>query len=95
MSEEEQLEQLINQTLDGVMAAIPAHLAEIESNQKLLQVEKPKEFVFGLIMGMALGMASAMLSAMKKGLPTPEDQLKIRDMVYEKVPQIRERLFSN
>ncbi len=94
MSEDEQLEQLISQTLDGAMAAIPAHLLEIEQNKEVLKVENPKEFVFGLVMGMALGMASAMLSAMKKGVPTTEDQLKIRDMVYKKIPQIRERLFE-
>lgn len=94
MSEDEQLEQLIIQTLDGAIAAIPAHLSEIEANKETLHVENPKEFVFGLVMGMALGMASAMLSAMKNGIPTPEDQLKIRDMVYEKVPLIRERLYQ-
>ena len=94
MSEDEQLEQLINQTLDGAMATIPAHLLEIEQNKELLKVNDPKEFVFGLIMGMSLGMASAMLSAMKQGIPTPQDQLKIRDMVFKKVPQIRERLFE-
>jgi len=66
MSEDEQLEQLINQTLDGAMASIPSHLLEIEQNKDVLKVDNPKEFVFGLIMGMALGMASAMLSAMKK-----------------------------
>ncbi len=94
MGEDEQLEQLINQTLDGAMASIPSHLLEIEQNKDMLKVDNPKEFVFGLIMGMALGMASAMLSAMKKGLPTPQDQLKIRDMVFKKVPQIRERIFQ-
>ena len=94
MSEDEQLEQLINQTLDGAMASIPAHLTEIEQNKDILKVDNPKEFVFGLIMGMALGMASAMLSAMKNGIPTPQDQLKIRDMVFKKVPQIRERIFQ-
>ena len=94
MSEDEQLEQLINQTLDGAMASIPAHLLEIEQNKKTLQVDNPKEFVFGLVIGMALGLASAMLSAMKNGVPTPQDQLKIRDMVYKKVPQIRERIFE-
>jgi len=94
MSEDEQLEQLINQTLDGAMASIPSHLLEIEQNKDVLKVDNPKEFVFGLIMGMSLGMASAMLSAMKKGLPSPAEQLKIRDMVYKKVPQIRQRLFE-
>ena len=94
MSEDSQLEQLINQTLDGTLATIPAHLLEIEQNKELLNVKDPKEFVFGLVMGMALGMASALLSAMKNGVPTPEDQLKIRDMVYKKVPQIRERIFQ-
>ena len=95
MSEDAQLEQLINQTLDGALATIPAHLLEIEQNKAILNVKDPKEFVFGLVMGMALGMASALLSAMKNGVPTPEDQLKIRDMVYKKVPQIREQLFSS
>ena len=94
MNENEQLEQLINQTLDGAMATIPAHLLEIEQNKELLKVENPKEFVYGLIMGIALGMASALQYAMKKKMPTPEDQIKISNMVYKKIPQIRERLFE-
>ena len=94
MSENEQLEQLINQTLEGALATIPAHLQEIEQNKEIIKSENPKEFVYGLVMGMALGMASALLSAMKNGVPTQDDQLKIRDMVYKKIPQIRERIFS-
>ena len=54
MSEDEQLEQLINQTLDGSLATIPAHLQEIEQNKHIVQTENPKEFVFGLIVGAAL-----------------------------------------
>lgn len=97
MSEEEQLkqlEQLINQTVEGTMAVIPAHLQEIEQNNDLLKIKDPKEFIFGLIIGSALGTAVSMLSAMKKALPTQEDQLMIRDLVYRKVPQIRERIFE-
>ena len=94
MNEDEQLEQLINQTLDGALATIPAHLQEIEQNKETIKSENPKEFVYGLVMGMALGMASALLSAMKNGVPSQEDQFKIRDMIYKKIPQIRERIFS-
>ena len=42
MSEEDQLEQLITQTLDGAIAAIPAHLSEIEANKETLKVDNPK-----------------------------------------------------
>ena len=46
MSENEQLEHLINQTLDGALATIPAHLQEIEQNKDIIQVENPNEFVY-------------------------------------------------
>jgi hypothetical protein len=46
-----------------------------------------------MIMGMALGMSGAILSAQKEA-PTPEDQIKVRDIVYKNIPQIRERIFS-
>jgi len=94
MSFDEQLEQLINQTLEGAISTIPAHLVEIEQNKELIKSKDPKEFVYGLIMGMALGMASALMTASKKEPPSPEDQLKIRDLVYKKIPQIRERIFE-
>ncbi|HSB50107.1 MAG TPA: hypothetical protein VLC72_02075 [Nitrosopumilaceae archaeon] len=94
MSEDEQLEMLIEQTINGAMATIPAHLEEIEQNKDTLKVTDPKEFVFGVIMGMALGMASTALASLKQEMPSPEDQLKIRDMVFSKIPQIREEIFK-
>lgn len=94
MSEDEQLEQLINQTLDGSLATIPAHLQEIEQNKEIIQTENPKEFVFGLIVGAALTTGITGIVQIKKSMPTAEDQIKIRDMVYKKIPQIRERIFN-
>jgi len=94
MSDNEQLEQLINQTLDGALATIPAHLQEIEQNKDIIQVENPNEFVYGLIIGSALTTGIMGLVQIKQGLPTPEDQIKIRDMVYKKIPQVRERIFG-
>ncbi len=94
MSENDQLEQLINQTLDGALATIPAHLQEIEQNKDIIQVENSNEFVYGLIIGSALTTGIMGLVQIKQGLPTAEDQIKIRDMVYKKIPQIRERIFG-
>lgn len=94
MSEDEQLEMLIEQTINGAIATIPTHLEEIEQNKDTLKVNDPKEFVYGIIMGMALGMASTALASIKQGMPTTEDQLKIRDMVFSKIPQIREEIFK-
>ena len=90
---EEQLEALIVQTINGAVATIPAYLDEIKENKDVLKVEDPKEFVYGIVMGMALGMSGAILSAQKE-MPTPEDQIKVRDIVYKHIPEIRERIFS-
>lgn len=94
MSEEEQIEQIITQTLDGALQSIPVYIMEIEQNKSELQVESVKEFAYGVIMGMALGMAGAAIAALRNGMPSEEDQIKVRDMVYSKIPQIRERIFS-
>ncbi len=94
MSEEQQLEELIMQTLDGTLSTIPIYIQEVEQNKAELQVNDVKEFVFGVIIGMALGMASTAIAAIRNGMPTEEDQVKVRDMVYSKIPQIRERIFG-
>ena len=94
MSEDEQLEMLIVETINGAMATIPTHLKEIEQNKDTLKVNDPKEFVYGIIIGMALGMASTALASMKQEMPTIEDQLKIRNMVFSKIPEIREKIFK-
>ena len=94
MSEEQQLEELIMQTLDGTLSTIPIYIQEVEQNKAELQVNDVKEFVFGVIMGMALGMASTAIAAIRNGMPMEEDQVKVRDMVYSKIPQIRERIFG-
>ncbi len=94
MSEDEQLKVVIEQTISKAIATIPSYLQEIEENKDTLKVLDQKEFVYGLIIGMALSMAVASLTSMKKGIPTPEDQLKIRDMVYSKIPEIRKEIFK-
>ena len=94
MSEDEQLDQLITQTLDGALQTIPMYLQEVEQKKVDLKVENQKEFVFGVVMGMALGMASTAIAALRQGMPSDEDQIKIRDMIYSKIPQIRDRIFS-
>ena len=90
---EDQLEEIILQTINGAVATIPAYLEEINQNKGILKVEDPKEFVYGIVMGMALGMSGAILSAQKE-MPTAEDQMKIRDIVYKHIPDIRERIFN-
>ena len=90
---EDQLEALITQTINGAVATIPAYLEEIKENKEMLKVENPQEFVYGMIMGMALGISGALLSAQNE-IPTAEDQMKVRDIVYKSIPEIRERIFS-
>ena len=92
MSEKE-LEMLITQTINAAVATIPSYLKEIKENKETLKVENPQEFVYGIVMGMALGVSGAILSAQKE-MPTAEDQMKIRDIVYKHIPDIRERIFS-
>ena len=90
---EEQLEEIILQTINGAVATIPAYMEEINQNKETLKVEDPKEFVYGIVIGMALGMSGAILSAQKE-MPTAEDQIKVRDIVYKHIPEIRERIFN-
>jgi hypothetical protein len=90
---DEELENIIEQTINGALSTIPAYMEEIKENKEILKVEDPKEFVYGIIMGLALGMSGAILSSQKE-TPTPEDQIKVRDLVYKNIPQIRERIFN-
>jgi hypothetical protein len=90
---EDELEMLIIQTLNGAVATIPSYLEEIKENKETLKVENPQEFVYGIVMGMALGVSGAILSAQKE-MPTEEDQMKVRDLVYKYIPEIRERIFN-
>jgi len=90
---EEQLEEIIIQTINGAVATIPSYLEEIKENKEIFKVDNPKEFVYGIVMGMALGMSGAILSAQKE-MPTKEDQIKVRDIIYKHMPEIRERIFS-
>ena len=90
---EEQIETLITQTINGAVLTIPSYIEDIKQNQETLKVENPQEFVYGMIMGMALGMSGALLSSQKE-MPTAEEQMKVRDIIYKYIPEIRERIFS-
>lgn len=90
---EDQLETLILQTINGAVATIPSYLEEIKENKDIFKVENPQEFVYGIVIGMALGMSGAIMSAQKE-IPTEEDQMKVRDIIYKHIPEIRERIFN-
>ncbi len=90
---EKELETIIEQTINGAVSTIPAYMDEIKENKETFKVEDPKEFVYGMVIGMALGMSGAILSAQEMP-PTPEEQIKVRDLVYKNIPQIRERIFN-
>jgi hypothetical protein len=90
---EDQLEALIIQVINGAVATIPSYLEEIKENKETLKVENPQEFVYGIVMGMALGMSGAILSTQKE-MPSEEDQIRVRDIVYKHIPDIRERIFN-
>ena len=90
---EDPLEAIIMHTINGAIATIPGYLQEIKENKEILKVENAQEFVYGIVMGMALGMSGAILSAQDKP-PTVEDQMRVRDIIYKHIPEIRERIFS-
>ena len=90
---DEELEIIIEQAINGAISTIPGYMDEVKENKKTLMVEDPKEFVYGMVMGMALGISGAVLSSQKE-IPTSEDQIKVRDIVYKNIPQIRERIFN-
>jgi len=90
---EEQIEMLITQTINGAVLTIPAYLEDITQNKETLKVDNPQEFVYGMIMGMVLGMSGALLSSQEE-MPTAEEQMKVRDIVYKYIPEIREQIFS-
>ena len=87
------LEEIILQTINGAIATIPGYMEEIKQNKETLKVENAQEFVYGVVMGMALGMSGAILSAQDKP-PTNEDQMRVRDIIYKHIPDIRERIFN-
>ena len=93
MDEDTTIEELVNQTLDATLSAVPVYLTDIEMDKDELCVENVKEFVFGVIMGMTFGLASAAIASLKDEMPSEEDQTKIRDIIYTKIPKIREKIY--
>ena len=95
---EKQLEVMVTQTVELAISQKDAYFKEIDASNEILKIKDSKEFVFGLIMGQILGLGVAALAQMKaasgQGNPTPQDQMKVRDMAYKLVPQIRERIFE-
>ena len=91
---EDPLEALILQTINGALATIPGYMEEIKQDKDTLKVENGQEWLYGLVMGMALGMSGAYLTIGQDKPPTAEDQMKVRDIIYKHIPEIRERMFS-
>jgi len=94
MDENQKLEELVKRTIDGAIQSIPGHFYEIQSSNDILKVSDQKEFVYGLVVGMGLGMATVAVTTLKQEMPTAEDLLRIKNMVYKMIPQIREQIFK-
>ena len=94
MDENQTLEELVKRTIDGAIQSIPAHFYEIQSSNDILKVSNQKEFVYGLVVGMGLGMATAAITTFKQAIPTSEDLMRIKNLVYKMIPQIREQIFK-
>ena len=94
MDENQTLEELVKRTIEGAIQAIPAHLYEVEASKDTLKVVDKNEFVYGLVMGMGLGMATAAVATFKREIPTSEDLMRIKNLVYKMVPIIRENIFK-
>ena len=96
MSAEEQLQAIVDKTIENAMMNLDNYQNEVNAINDILKVKEMKEYVFGLIMGQVLLGGISALAQMKGGkeMPTPQEQTKIRDMFYKRVPQIRERVFE-
>ena len=94
MDENQTLEELVKRTIEGAIQSIPAHLYEVEASKGILKVIDKNEFVYGLVMGMGLGMATAAVATLKREIPTSEDLMRIKNLVYKMVPAIRENIFK-
>ena len=88
----EQIDEIIEQIINGAVATIPAYLEEIKENKEIFQSKDPKEFIFGIILGMALGISGVIVTQNEP--PTEEIQKQIRDTVYKHIPDIRTRIFE-
>ena len=91
---EDPLETIILQAINGAIATIPAYLEEIKENNETLKVENAEEFIYGMVMGMGLVTGQALISMDQDKPPTKEDQIRVRNMVYKHIPDIRERIFN-
>ena len=69
MAEDEQLQTMINQTIELAITQKDAYLKEIETSNDILKIKDKNEFVFGLIMGQVLGLGIAALTHIKQGQP--------------------------
>ena len=47
MSAEEQLQAMVDQTIDMALMNVEAYYQEIEASNEILKINDPKEFVFG------------------------------------------------
>ena len=94
MDENNVLEELVKRTIEGAIQAVPAHLYEVEASKDILKVVDKNEFVYGLVMGMGLGMATAAVTTLKREIPTSEDLMRIKNIVYKMVPEIRGSIFK-
>ena len=63
MGAEEDLQAMINQTVELAISQKDAYFKEIEASNDILKINDPKEFVFALIMGQILAVSYTHLRA--------------------------------
>ena len=88
------MKALLDMMLDGTSTVIPTYMAEIEQHRHELGVRDLKEFVYGMMVGSAMALGSTMFAAQPDGMPTAEDQAKMTKMIFDRMPEMREKVFG-
>ena len=97
MSGEEQLQAIVDKTIENAIVNLDNYQNEVNASNDILKVKEIKEYVFGLIMGQVLLGGISALAQMKGGkdMPTPQEQTKLETWCINEYHKLEKGFLRN
>ena len=88
---------VLEQYIDSIVIAIPNIIQVLlgSSDKSQLQIQNKNDFVLGVALGNIQNAFLTTFVSLQARYPTPEELEQVRNVIFKRIPEIRDAIFSS